>query len=228
MSRQDAPNAGDYDVLAFDCYGTLIDWGAGLIGYLQPLLLSHDAHVIDDFVLEFFAEAEPLAQADGARYADVLRDVLRRLGNRLGFTPSAAELDGFVASVGEWPAFDDSVEALQRLSERFDLMVVSNIDNALFAKTTEALGVDFTHVVTAQDVGVYKPNPRMFQAARTAAGDARVLHVAQSLFHDIAPATAFGWDTVHIRRTRNAARTVEAEPTWAYDSLAEFADAVLP
>ena len=228
MSRSDAPNAGDYEVLAFDCYGTLIDWGAGLVGYLQPLLLNHDAHVIDEFLLEFFADAEPKAQADGVRYADVLRDVLRRLGNRLGFTPSVAELDGFVASVGDWPAFEDTEASLRRLSERFDLMVVSNIDNALFAKTAEALGVAFAHVVTAQDVGVYKPNPRMFQAARTAAGDARVLHVAQSLFHDIAPASAFGWDTVHIRRARNAARAVDAEPTWAFDSLADFAHAVLP
>ena len=228
MSRSDAPNAGDYDVLAFDCYGTLIDWGAGIVGFLQPLLLRHDAHVIDDFLLEFFADAEPLAQKDGVRYADVLRDVLRRLGSRLGFAPSEAALDGFAASVGDWPPFDDSAAALQRLRERFELMVVSNVDNALFAKTAEKLGVAFAHVVTAQDVGAYKPDRRMFEAARRAVGDARVLHVAQSLFHDIAPASAFGWDTVHIRRHRNAARTVDAEPTWAFDSLAEFADAVLP
>lgn len=228
MPRADRPNAEDYDALAFDCYGTLVDWGGGLVAYLQPLLQRHDAHVIDDFLLEFFAETEPLAQRDGVRYADVLRDVLRRLGTRLAFAPSSEELDGFVASVGDWPPFDDSSAALQRLGERFKLMVVSNVDNALFAKTAARLGVEFAYVVTAQDVGAYKPDRRMFEAARRATGDARVLHVAQSLFHDIAPATAFGLDTVYIRRQRNAARPADAEPTWTFDSLAEFADAILP
>ena len=82
------PNANDYDALTFDCYGTLIDWGTGLVNHLQPLLLERDAHVIDDFLLEFFAEAEPAIQADGVLYTDVLREVLRRLGSRLGFTPT--------------------------------------------------------------------------------------------------------------------------------------------
>ena len=228
MPSPDAPTAGDYDVLAFDCYGTLVDWGAGIVGYLQPLLLRHDAHATDAFVLEFFAATEPLVQEDGVYYAEVLREVLRRLGARLGFVPNAEELDGFVASVGDWPPFDDSVVALERLRQHFELMVVSNVDNALFAQTAVRLGVEFAHVVTAQDVGAYKPDRRMFEAARTCVGDARVLHVAQSLFHDIAPASAFGLDTVHIRRDRNAARVVDAKPTWTFDSLAEFADAVLP
>ena len=231
MPSPDAPTAGDYDVLAFDCYGTLIDWGAGIVGYLQPLLRRHDAHATDDFVLEFFAATEPSAQEaqeDGVHYAEVLREVLRRLGARLGFAPNAEQLAGFVASVGDWPPFDDSSVALERLRRRFDLMVVSNVDNALFAQTEARLGVEFAHVVTAQDVGAYKPDRRMFEAARTRVGDARILHVAQSLFHDIAPASAFGLDTVHIRRDRNAARMADAKPTWAFDSLAEFADAVLP
>ena len=90
------PNAGDYDVLTFDCYGTLIDWGAGIVGHLQPLLLERDAHVIDDFLLEFFAETEPVVQQDGVAYADVLREVLRRLGDRLAFSPSDEMLDAFV------------------------------------------------------------------------------------------------------------------------------------
>ena len=217
----------DYRVLTFDCYGTLIDWGTGLVDHLQPLLLERDAHVIDDFLLEFFAEAEPDIQTDGLAYADVLREVLRRLGSRLGFTPTDEMLTAFAASVAEWPPFDDTVAALERLAERFDLVVVSNVDNALFAGSAKQLGVDFKHVVTAQDVGAYKPDRRMFDAAREALGDARILHVAQSVYHDIEPAAALGLPTVWIRRARNAARTVDAEPNWSFDSLAEFADALL-
>ena len=221
------PNATDYDALTFDCYGTLIDWGSGIVNHLQPVLLERDAHVIDDFILEFFAEAEPAIQTDGMLYADVLREVLRRLGSRLGFTPTDEVLDTFAASVADWPPFEDTVATLGRLGERFDLVVVSNVDNALFAGSTERLGVPFKHVVTAEDVGAYKPDRRMFDRAREVLGDARVLHVAQSVYHDIAPATALGLPTVWIRRARNAARAVDATPTWTFDSLAEFADALL-
>ena len=224
------PNAKDYDALTFDCYGTLIDWGAGLVSHLQPLLLERDAHVIDDFLLEFFADVEPEIQADGVLYADVLREVLRRLGSRLGFTPSDEVLDAFAASVADWPAFADTVPALERLGEHFDLVVVSNVDNALFARSAERLGVDFKHVITAEDVGAYKPDRRMFDQARQVLGDARILHVAQSVYHDIEPATALGLPTVWIRRDRNAARPGEhrkVAPTWSFDSLGEFADAVL-
>ena len=225
---QAGPDAAAYDTLSFDCYGTLIDWGAGIVGYLQPLLLDRDAHVIDDFLLEFFAETEPQVQAGGGLYADVLREVLRRLGKRLGFTPTAEALDGFVASAGGWPPFADATASLKRLGERFDLAIVSNVDNAIFAKTAVLLEADFKHVVTAEDVGAYKPDKRMFDAARAAIGSqSRILHVAQSLYHDIAPASALGLDSVWIRRDRNAARSADAEPTWTFDSLAAFADAVL-
>ena len=219
------PNAGDYDVLTLDCYGTLIDWGAGIVGHLQPLLLERDAHVIDDFLLEFFAETEPEIQQDGVAYADVLREILRRLGDRLAFSPTDAMLDAFAGSAGDWAPFPDTVEALARLGERVDLAVVSNVDNAIFARTAAKLGAEFKHVITAEDVGAYKPDPRMFDAARRAVDGARVLHVAQSLYHDIAPASSLGLDTVWIQRGNNAARRVRASPTWTFDSLAAFADA---
>ena len=232
-----APRADDYDVLTFDCYGTLIDWGAGIVDYLQPVLLERDAHVIDDFLLEYFAATEPLVQnatgngrGRGAPpiYAEVLKEVLRRLGSRLGFTPADAVLDGFAASAGTWPPFPDTVAALGRLAEHFDLVAVSNVDNAIFARTAQLLGVGFKHVVTAEDVGAYKPDRRMFDAALARLDDAsRVLHVAQSLFHDIEPASALGLHTAWIRRPRSAAQPGRAKPVWIFDSLAEFADAIL-
>ncbi len=219
------PDAGDYDVLTFDCYGTLVDWGAGIVGHLQPVLLERDAHVIDDFLLEFFAEAEPEIQQDGVAYADVLRQVLRRLGDRLAFSPTDAMLDAFADSAGDWAPFPDTVEALARLGERVDLAVVSNVDNAIFERTAATLGAEFKYVITAEDVGTYKPDPRMFDAARRAIDGTRILHVAQSLYHDIAPASSLGLDTVWIQRGNNAARQVRAAPTWTFDSLAAFADA---
>ena len=222
------PDATDYDALTFDCYGTLIDWGAGIVGHLQPLLLERDAHVVDDFLLEFFAETEPAAQRDGVSYADVLREVLRRLGDRLAFSPTAEMLDAFAASPGDWDPFPDTVDALARLGKAAELAIVSNVDNAIFERTAAKLGVEFKHVITAEDVGAYKPDRRMFDAARQALGGARILHVAQSLYHDIAPASALGLDTVWIRRGNNAARRVSARPTFAFDSLAEFADAFVP
>ena len=218
------PTAGDYDALTFDCYGTLIDWGAGIVGHLQPLLLERDAHVIDDFLLDFFAETEPLVQQDGVAYADVLREVLRRLGERLAFSPTDAMLDAFAECAGDWEPFPDTVESLARLGEHVELAIVSNVDNAIFGRTAAKLGTEFKQVITAEDVGAYKPDPRMFDAARQALDGDRVLHVAQSLYHDIAPASALGLDTVWIRRGNNAARRVSANPTWTFDSLAEFAD----
>lgn len=219
------PQVDDYDALTFDCYGTLIDWGAGIVGHLQPLLLARDAHVIDDFLLEFFAETEPEAQQDGVAYADVLREVLRRLGDRLAFSPTKAMLDAFADSAGDWEPFPDTVAALGRLGGTADLAIVSNVDNAIFERTAAKLGTRFKHVITAEDVGCYKPDRRMFDAARQALGGTRILHVAQSLYHDIAPAAALGLDTVWIQRGNNAARRVRASPTWTFHSLAEFAEA---
>ena len=179
-------------------------------------------------LLTLFAELEPEVQSEGGRYVDVLGEVLRRMGARLGFTPSEDDLEGFAQSVGDWRPFPDTVDALSRLAERFDLAIISNVDNDLFARTNRLLGVSFAHIITAQDVGFYKPDRTMFDAALSTLGDqTRILHVAQSLFHDIAPARALGLDTVWIRRNHDATRMVEAQPTWSYPTLADFADAIL-
>ena len=225
-------DAEAFEVLTFDCYGTLIDWQRGIVDSLQPMLLRHDSHVIDDFVLEFFAQTEPVVEAAGGKYADVLTEVLARLGKRLGFTPTDDELAAFPASLGDWQPFPDTVDALAQLNERFALVVISNVDDALFAKTNEILGVDFTHIITAEQVGAYKPDPKMFETALTTIGadPSRVLHVAQSLFHDIVPASALGLSTAWIDRNQGgpgAALNADAAPTWTFPTLAAFADAAL-
>ncbi len=223
------PNGIDpakYRTLTFDCYGTLIDWETGILAYLKPLFEGYDVHVIDEFVLECYSRYEPEAQAEGGSYRAVLSKVLQRFGKRLAFTPKDDELEGFADSIEQWPAFPDTVDALKALSEHFELAVVSNIDDDLFAMSAKTLEVPFQHVITAGQVGVYKPAPEMFAAALETV-ESPVLHVAQSRFHDIVPATAAGLDTVWIDRpSLGAAKPVEANPTWTFTSLAEFADSV--
>ena len=221
-----------FDVLTFDCYGTLVDWQHGIVDYLQPVLTRHDAHVTDDFILEFFAETEPVLQRQGGKYADVLRGVLDRFGTRLGFVPTAAERDGFPASLGEWKPFPDTIDALTRLGQRFRLAVISNVDDALFSLTRKALDIEFAHVITAEAAGAYKPDHRVFEAAlaELGCGRDRILHVAESLYHDIAPASELEFATVWIDRNRGAqgaARGADAQPTWTFPTLGEFADALL-
>ncbi|HEY5645155.1 MAG TPA: HAD-IA family hydrolase [Pseudomonadales bacterium] len=215
----------NYRTLSFDCYGTLVDWENGILGYLQPLLASVDAHVIDEWVLEFYAEVEPKVQAEGGSYRSVLARVLERFARRLGFTPDEDALTGFAASIEYWQPFPDTVAALERLAKDFDLIALSNIDDDLFSMSARLLGNPFKQLISAQRVGAYKPDPRMFRALLEIA-EGPVLHVAQSRFHDIVPATAAGLDTVWINRpSLGAVRQVDAMPTWTFDSLADFAAA---
>jgi 2-haloacid dehalogenase len=222
-----------YDALTFDCYGTLIDWETGLTAFLRPLIERHDVHAVDGFLLEFFGRAEAELQAGPYRsYRDVLRGVLRLLGERLAFHPDAETLAAFADSVGEWLPFPDAVRALKSLAGRFQLVVVSNIDDDLFDLTQARLGINFDAVITAAQVKAYKPDPRVFEAAlqRTGVPRERTLHVAQSMYHDIAPASALGFDTVwidrHAGRGGGATRPAEATPTWRMRDLAELAAAL--
>lgn len=216
-----------YRTLSFDCYGTLIDWENGLLGYLQPLLESVDVHVLDSWVLELFAEQEPLAQAEGGSYRSVLGQVLRAFARRLAFTANDEMENDFAESMEYWLPFDDTVAELRRLAQQFELVIVSNVDEALFEHSARQLPVPFAHVITAEETGVYKPDPAMFDTL-VARAQGPVLHVAQSRFHDIVPAAAAGLDTVWIDRPgTGAARPVDASPKWTFTSLAAFADDIL-
>ena len=192
-----------YTYLTFDCYGTLIDWERGILNALRPLLARHGIARSDDQILELFGELESDAERPPYRsYRDVLATVVDGVGARLDFEPTAEERASLPASVADWPAFPDTVAALRDLAGRFKLAILSNVDDDLFAGSARRLEVDFAAVVTAQQVGSYKPDPRNFQAllARLDVPPERVLHVAQSLFHDIAPAKAIGLTAVWVDR----------------------------
>jgi 2-haloacid dehalogenase len=192
-----------YDALTFDCYGTLIDWETGILNALRPVLAAHGVERSDEELLEAYARHEAALEAGPyLHYRDVLAQSLRGLGDEFGFTPSDEELRTFSGSVGDWPAFDDSPDALRRLHERFRLGVITNCDDDLFAASNRRLGVDFDWVVTAEQAQSYKPALRGFQLAfeRIDVPRERILHVAQSLFHDHTPAKAIGMTTVWVNR----------------------------
>lgn len=192
-----------FDTLTFDCYGTLVDWESGILGALRPLLEGRDLRPSDDDILEAYGAIESgVQQGEFLAYAEVLRRVMDGFAERYGFALQGREREALVQSIGDWPVFPDTREALATLNERFRLVVVSNIDDDLFARTAPGLGVPMDDVVTALQVRSYKPAPvhweRMLE--RTGAAKERVLHVAQSLFHDIAPARALGFSTVWVNR----------------------------
>jgi 2-haloacid dehalogenase len=193
------------DALTFDCYGTLIDWERGILAALQPVCAAHGVEAREQTLLETHARHEAALEADPYRaYRDVLAGVLRGIGEDLGFEPSRAELERFADSAGDWPAFADSGAALTRLRQRFRLGVITNCDDDLFARSNRRLGVSFDWIITAQQVRSYKPNPRNFEVAlqRIALPRERIVHVAQSLFHDHVPAKRMGLTTVWVDRRR--------------------------
>ena len=193
----------EYELLTFDCYGTLIDWERGIADALGEICRSHGVDLDDEALLAHFAAVEHGIQAgDFLPYREVLARVLDGVGARLGFTPTEDQRRGFGASVAAWPPFPDTVAALELLAKRYKLAIVSNVDDDLFAGSAEQLRVPFDWVVTAQQVGSYKPAPAHFHEVmeRTGVPKDRILHVAQSLFHDIAPAGALGFTTMWVNR----------------------------
>jgi 2-haloalkanoic acid dehalogenase type II len=197
----------DFRVLTFDCYGTLIDWESGIYNGLLPLLHKGDITLGRDAVLETFARHESAQQAatPGMIYSDVLTEVHRQLAAHWGIAATEAEHRRFGASVPDWPAFDDSIAALRYLKQHYKLVILSNVDRASFAGSNRRLGVAFDAIHTAQDIGSYKPSPANFEYMLdhlAASGFARrdILHTAQSLFHDHAPAKRFGLASAWIDR----------------------------
>jgi len=225
-----------FDALTFDCYGTLIDWEAGLLGAFAPVLTAHGVTIDDDALLERYAAHEARLEAGPyLRYRDVLAVGLRRVGAELGFSPTDSEAATFGGSVVDWPAFPDSAAALTRLADRYRLGVLTNCDDDLFAASNERLGVRFDWIVTAQQVGSYKPSAANFERllATVDVPRERILHVAQSLYHDHAPAQRMGLSSVWIDRRHDrpgagATPPAAAAPDATFPSMASFAEAAVP
>lgn len=223
-------------MLTFDCYGTLIDWETGIFEVLRSWAQRQKLEASDGELLGAFRQAESTCQQEmpEARYPEILRVVHRRIGERFHQTVSPADAAALANSVGSWPPFSDTVDALARLRCWHKLVVVSNVDRASLAQTQEKLRVSFDAVVTAEEVGAYKPDLKMFHRALAVVAQwgirpRDVLHVAQSLFHDHQPAKRLGLKTVWVNRRKGRpgwgltpAPSAEVAPDVEVSSLAEL------
>ena len=216
-------------IITFDCYGTLIDWETGILNALRDSIgLTRDE---EGPALDAYSRMEPEIQARGyMRYREVLREVLAGLANCLGRAVPAGKEDAIAFSIRNWLPFPDTVPALRRLKTRYGLGIISNIDDDLFAYTQQHLQVPFDLVVTAEQVGAYKPAHKNFLAAERMGGldRKRWLHAAESLFHDVAPALELGITSVWVNRRQGkahaATRTSAVRPDVEVGSLQELAE----
>jgi len=192
-----------FRVLTFDCYGTLIDWESGIFAALRPILVAHNKTLPDSALLKLYSELEATAEGREFRpYREVLRSVVRGFGKRLEFTPTAAQISSLPDSLADWQPFPDTIAALRQLKSRYQLAIISNIDDDLFAHTALKLEVKFDYVITAQQARAYKPSLRIFKLAQERIGVApeQWLHVGQSIYHDVIPAKSLGITTAWVNR----------------------------
>ncbi len=230
----------DYEALSFDCYGTLIDWEAGIAAVLGPWAREQGLDLSDEELLLAYAGSEAAVEreAPSSLYPDVLAAAFRRTGATLGRPVGDDWAQRLGDSVPDWPAFPDSAAALARLAERYRLIILSNVHRDGFAASNRRLRGEFAAVITAEDVGAYKPAENHFRAldatlAELGVRRAALLHVAQSLFHDHVPAKREGLRSVWINRRHDRpgwGATPEPSDEWSYDlefpSMGDFADAV--
>jgi 2-haloacid dehalogenase len=224
-----------YEILTFDCYGTLIDWETGILSALHRILSAHGKKIDDATLLKLYGDFEQRSEHGVFHpYREVLMSVVRQFGIELGFTPTAQELRSLPDFLPSWKPWPDTVAALHQLKSRFRLAILSNVDDDLFARTRPQLEVDFDEVITAQQAQAYKPSLKLFELAlsRVNAPAHRVLHVGQSIYHDVIPAQALGLATVWVNRPSarpgvGAVKAAEAKPDLTVSSLAELAAATV-
>ena len=220
-----------FRTITFDCYGTLIDWEAGILPALRGILAAHRHTLPDGAILELYGEFEAQAESGPYQsYRNVLESVVRQFGQRCGFHPTPAELRSLHESVPAWPPFPDTVAALLKLERHYQLAVISNIDDDLFAETRKHLAVEFNAVITAQQARSYKPSINNFRLALQTLGvePSHLLHAGQSVYHDVIPAQSLGINTVWVNRQSarpgvGAVRAASGKPDLVVPDVATLA-----
>jgi 2-haloacid dehalogenase len=213
-----------FKALSFDCYGTLIDWETGLLRALELLREQAGIDPEDLLIAHGLIEHEIEEAFPSLPYSKLLEKVHGRLSERLGLAPDDGQAVAFGASVGDWPAFPDSSEALAYLKGHFQLIILSNVDRKSFVGSNRRLGVEFDQILTAEEIGSYKHDLRNFEYLLTRVGEAGIakhelLHTAQSLFHDHVPANSMGIASAWIdrRHGKPGGATVKPDPMPHYD-----------
>ena len=220
-----------FEVFTFDCYGTLINWEDGILACLRRILAAHDKNIDDATILQLYGDFEARAEhGEYRRYREVLQSVVQQFGAQLGFTPTDEEFNSLPDSLPQWKPWPDTVTALREMKKLFRLAIVSNVDDDLFAATQPQLGVEFDHVITAQQANAYKPSLKIFELALSRVGTPahRILHIGQSLYHDVLPAQSLGLATVWVNRPSarasvGAVKSADGRPDLQISSLAELA-----
>ncbi len=210
-------NFSEIEVLTFDCYGTLIDWETGIITTLKPMLELDKVFIHEEEILELYAQFESkIEQGKYITYKEVLRNVVKMFNQHYA---TNIDINSLLKSFESWEPFEDTVESLKKLKSKFKLVVLSNVDKDLFELTNKKLVVQFDRVFTAEEIRKYKPSKEFFEYAinniRIDVGN--IVHIAQSLYHDIKPAKELGIKTVWINRRKGKEGTgatpiVEVEP----------------
>lgn len=212
----------EFDALTFDCYGTLIDWRGGSRAALA-MLGSLSGAELDPLIENRTRLDFEMIQGQYRPYPEILAETLRSASARQGLDPSEFELQAFARSMGSWPPFVDAPRALEALSKRFRLAILSNAETATLEASAKLLGANFEHLISAEQLKSYKPARAHFDEAtqRLDLPPERILHVAQSLDHDLRPAEKLGWKTVWVNR-EDEPQPGDVHPVMVVESLAEF------
>lgn len=195
-----------FDLITFDCYGTLIDWEQGIVTAFQREAMRSGAALDATAIIAAYHAEEPVVESESyLAYRDVLTETSQRVATRLGLSIEPERATFLAESMPHWQPFADTNQALERLAQRYSLGILSNVDDDLLAAARKHFTVAFDLIVTAQQVGSYKPSHGHFIEARRRAGEARWLHAAQSYFHDIVPARALNIPAAWVNRKQEQA-----------------------
>ena len=203
-----------FKLISFDCYGTLVDWKRSLTDIMNPFVTRHKLDLSKDQLFDLFLRADQKSISEDYKpYHDVLVSIMDEMGKELNINLMQTERTCLVDRFGDWTAFPDTTDALQELKKRYKLAIISNVDDELFDVTKRCLGVRFDYIITAKQVGSYKPSKNNFIKALEKFGlpSEHVLHVAQSIYHDIVPTNELGWSNVWVNRYNEPERTNPAE-----------------
>jgi 2-haloalkanoic acid dehalogenase type II len=217
--------ASEFDIITFDCYGTLIDWEGGIIAAFQAEAVKDGVELNADQIIEAYSAEEPAVESAGYRsYREVLGETARRVAAKLGWELEPERAGFLAASLTDWKPFPDTNAALERLASRFKLGILSNVDDDLLAATRRHFTVEFDLIVTAQQVKSYKPAPAHFTEALARTTGKRLLHAAQSYFHDVVPTSKLGIPVVWVNRKGDRAQPGGPRPTHEVQTLTELAN----
>lgn len=227
------PLFSNFDTLTFDVVGTLIDFEAGILNWVKPAIQKHNVQKSDEEILTTFAKFEDKHQQESPEkpFTAMLPLIYQDMANEWGFSPEASEGEEFQQSIQNWPAFPDTVESLRELKKQFKLVAVTNADSWALKYMSATLDDLFDEQVTCDEVGLNKPSHKVFEYAlnKLSADKSKVLHTAQSQYHDIVPATELGFSTMWIERRHGQpsfGATPKpqslAEPTYHATGMADF------